>query len=331
MDKQVIIAALQPLGATDRVIYPFRNDPERRNNHFRRYNLGACSYDAAYCRRYGDGYLRYLEGWIRRTAGKGIQFLLLPEMALEPGVMAAPGPGVAANPTMIADALELYAWSEALFLARVAPICRETGLYLGVSLPGVRDGRLYNYGYIIDGRGEVILRYEKVHLAPGAEEDFFTAGSSYPVADTPIGRYAFNICYDIQFPEAAACCEEAGAEILLHPSNGYTLPDEDADMGRNRLRVRASDHYMAVVFSSFAPGRRNHLGHSQVIAQNGHLLAELRGKSAGLAVGVIEVGRKRVWPGDTPDAPHRREFVRRRRRPDTYAALVTAPAQSTCP
>ncbi len=322
MSKQVTIAALQPLGATDRVIYPFRNDPERRNNHFRRYNLGARTYDVDYCRAYGAEYLRYLERWIRRAAGQGIQFLLLPEMALEPGVMAAPGPGVAPNPMMIADALALYAWSEALFLSRVGALCRETGLYLGVSLPGVRDGRLYNYGYILDGRGDVILRYEKVHLAPGAEEDYFTAGSTYPVADTPLGRYAFNICYDIQFPEAAACCEEAGAEILLHPSNGYTLPDEDPDMGQHRLRVRASDHFMAVIFSSFAPGRRNHLGHSQVIAQHGHVLAELRGKRAGLAVGVIEIDRKRCWPADAPDAPDRRQFVRQRRRPATYSALT---------
>ncbi|HOF87991.1 MAG TPA: carbon-nitrogen hydrolase family protein [Armatimonadota bacterium] len=329
MGRLVTIAALQPLGATDRVVYRHRHDPAARNRHFLRYNIGASTYDEAYCRAYGEEYLRYLEGWIARAAARGVQFLLLPEVAFEPGVLAAPGEGVPPNPTMMEDAVRLYTWSEARFLERVGALCRATGLYVGVSLPDARDGRLYNYGLILDDRGAVILRYAKVHLAPGPEEDYFTAGTAYPVCATPLGRYAFNICYDIQFPEAAACCEEAGAEILLHPSNGYTLPDEERDMGQNRLRVRASDHHCAVVFSSYAPGRRHALGHSQVIARNGTVLAELRGKSAGLAVGVIEIDCKRQWPGDGPDAPDRRQFVRRRRRPETYGALVRRTDRST--
>ena len=321
MGQTITLGALQPLHAVERVVRRTRNDAAGRHAHFMRYNIKAATYDEEYCHRYAEEYLRYLDGWLRRAAARGVDFLLLPEFVFEAGVIAAPLPEIGDNSQVIADALRLYSWAEALFIEQIGLITRDTGMMVGASIPSAREGWLFNAGIILD-RGAVLFRYEKVHLAPGDEEDHFTAGNDYPVAETRLGRFAFNICYDIQFPEAFACCAANGAEVVLHPSMGYTLPDEDEYMGRNRLRVRASDHYCAVVYSSFAPASSWYPGHSQVIAQNGTVLDELPGRHPGLASGQVEIGRKRSWPGDAPDAPDRKYYVRQRRRPGSYGALV---------
>jgi len=321
MPKIVALAALQPLSAVDRVAFRTRNDPQARQAHFMQYNIKASTYNEDYCRRYGEEYFRYLEGWLLRAAERGVEFLLLPELAFDPGVISAPVPEIPVNPHFFADALRLYRWAEDYFLTQLARITDQTGMMIGASISSVRDERLYNAGIIVDG-GAPIFRYEKVHLAPSEEEDYFTAGETFPVAETRLGRFGYNICYDIQFPEAFACCAAAGAEVVLHPSLGYTLPDEDPDMGCNRLRVRASDHYCAVIYSSFAQDRGWRPGYSRVIAQNGSVLAALSARKSGIAIGQVEIGRKRRWPSDSADAPDRKQFVRQRRRPTTYGPLT---------
>jgi 5-aminopentanamidase len=80
------------------------------------------------------------------------------------------------------------------------------------------DGQLYNSAVIVDRSGLRAV-YRKVHLWD-AEADFFVPGDQPPpVVDTPYGRVATMICYDVEFPEWVRRPALAGAELLAVPTN----------------------------------------------------------------------------------------------------------------
>ncbi|MCX5661619.1 MAG: carbon-nitrogen hydrolase family protein [Planctomycetota bacterium] len=321
----VTLAAAQIWSSKTRAFRQRKADPERVQEHFRKYNLGAATYDAEYARAYGMEYLNYLTEQVDAAATRGIDLLLFPEFCLTPAVIADPLPGIARNKSAIADAVELYTWSGKLFTDWLCASAKRTGMFLGASSFTVRRGKIFNTGLLADDRGHLALSYDKVHM-PQGEIDYAEPGKTYPVADTRLGRIGFSICYDVQFPEHHACLAEAGAEIVLHPSGGYTLPDENPDMGQQRLRVRASDHHCAIVYACFAPESDWEPRESSVISRSGKVEACIRGKKAGFAVAKVSVGGKRSWPGDKPDAPDREAIRRSLRRPTTYRPLLTKSA-----
>ena len=320
MNTSVKLAAAQLWSAKARVARRRRN-PVRRNEHFLKYNIGASTYDETYARAYGEEYLGYLEQWVRKAADRDADLLLLPEFCFTPGVLAEPSEGVKPNPHAKADAVRLYTWSGRLFTGWLCRQAKTTGMLLAAASYTVRTGRIYNTGLLADERGRLALRYEKVHL-PYDEKVSVAAGRDYTVADTRLGRVGFSICYDIQFPEHQACLAAHGVELVLHPSGGYTGPDESPDMGQNRLRVRASDHSCAMVYACFAPESEWEPRESCVIAPNGDVMACVHGQKAGLAVGAVTVGPKRSRPAATPGMPDFRAIRRTLRRPKTYRPLL---------
>lgn len=321
-----VLAAAQFWSAKTRVARRLLSDPVKRNEHFKKYNIGSSTYDADYARSYGEEYLTYLTARVEDAASRGVDLLLLPEFCFTPGVIASPMQGIAPNANAHADAVNLYSWSGDVFQRWMLAAAKRTGMLIGATCLNVRGGRIYNTGMLADERGRMALRYDKIQL-PQDEREHVTAGNDYTLAKTRVGVVGFSICYDIQFPEHQACLAARGVQIVLHPSAGYTLPDEKPDMGQQRLRVRASDSCCAIVYSCFAPENDWEPRESAVIGPNGDVLACVRGKRAGFAIASVEVGAKRRWPGDKPDAPDREAIRRAMRRPDTYTPLIKRSAK----
>jgi predicted amidohydrolase len=94
-----------------------------------------------------------------------------------------------------------------------------------------RDGgHFYNTAAVID-RGQVTGRYRKTFLTAG--ESIFTPGGDYPVFDHQGVRFGINICYDMQFPEAAAGVAANGARVLLVPAQNM-MPHDKASYWEHR-------------------------------------------------------------------------------------------------
>ena len=70
--RSVRLAAAQPFSAKARVVRRLRGDPEARNLHFLRYNIGAATYAPAYARRSREEYLPYLDRWVAKPADGGV-------------------------------------------------------------------------------------------------------------------------------------------------------------------------------------------------------------------------------------------------------------------
>jgi predicted amidohydrolase/GNAT superfamily N-acetyltransferase len=95
------------------------------------------------------------------------------------------------------------------------------------SMPEMKDGKLYNVGYLCkrDGTKE---RYEKLHVTPDEAKVWgMQGGTQLKTFDTDCGKIGILICYDSEFPELSRLLADDGMDILFVPfltdtQNGYS-------------------------------------------------------------------------------------------------------------
>ncbi|WP_419785904.1 GNAT family N-acetyltransferase [Pseudodesulfovibrio sp.] len=109
---------------------------------------------------------------------------------------------------------------------------------IGGSHPILRDGKLYNVAHLFTPSGNVYTQ-DKLHITPGEREAWgINPGEGLTVFQTPLGRIAIQVCYDIEFPETARLLSLAGAEVIFVPFS--------TDEKRAYMRVRATAQARAI-------------------------------------------------------------------------------------
>lgn len=109
---------------------------------------------------------------------------------------------------------------------------------IGGSHPTIRDGQLLNTAYLFTPQGGVFTQ-DKIHLTRWEKEKWKgDPGHHVRVFETPHGRIAILICYDIEFPELSRKVCEMGADIIFVPSC--------TDDRQGFLRVRYCCHARAI-------------------------------------------------------------------------------------
>lgn len=117
------------------------------------------------------------------------------------------------------------------------------------SMPEVRNGVLYNAGYLCKRDGS-IERYEKLHVTPDEAKVWgMQGGNQLKSFDTDCGKIGILICYDSEFPELSRILADEGMDILFVPfltdtQNGYSRV-------RNCSQARAIENecYVAIAGS----------------------------------------------------------------------------------
>jgi predicted amidohydrolase len=123
------------------------------------------------------------------------------------------------------DTTDLYAAVRNLsdyterYIALFCELAARWGVHIiGGSHPTITDGRLMNTAYLFTPEGKVFTQ-DKIHLTRWEKEKWKgDPGHDLRVFDTPHGRIAILICYDIEFPELARKVCEQGADIIFVPS-----------------------------------------------------------------------------------------------------------------
>jgi apolipoprotein N-acyltransferase len=117
---------------------------------------------------------------------------------------------------------------EVALIQRAAALAKQEGIYLdlglAVDLTNVRDGApaAKDESVLIDPTGKVLWTYEKTHLVPFLEVGQVVPGDGkIPVADSPFGRLANVICFDLDFPGMIRQAAHAGADLMLAPANDW--------------------------------------------------------------------------------------------------------------
>ena len=180
--------------------------------------------------------------------------------------------------------------------------------------------RFFNVGFVIDPKGEVILKHYKVSPLFPVEHsvcphDIFdwwiekygaTLDAFWPVVDTEIGRLGIMMANEGSYPENARALALNGAEVVYRAS--YPHPATGNDMFEIQSRARALDNNMYVV----APNMGTYYidadsdtpidtfgGHSMIIDYRGRIVGkqEYGGVSTYLA-GVIDIEALRFHRGN---------------------------------
>ena len=211
---------------------------------------------------------------IRAAAADGARFIATPEMTNILDIR----PGQARRKvTVEAEDVCLRALRD---LARELEVTLLIGS-LAVALPD--DQRFANRSYLIDPQGEILARYDKIHmfdveLGDGQsyrESKAYRAGRTASVVSTPIGQVGMTICYDVRFPHLYRALGQAGAQLITIPA-AFTRVTGAAHW-HVLVRARAIETGCFVL----APAQggqhedgRETFGHSLIVSPWGEILAE---------------------------------------------------------
>jgi predicted amidohydrolase len=185
-----------------------------------------------------------------------------------------------------AHALEVRSDAFRAVLARLTTI--RPMLVLGMI---ERDAdMLYNTAVVITG-GRLVGRYRKTFLTGG--ESVFTPGNDVPIFDCAGVRFGINICYDTQFPQAAAAAASAGARLLLVPAQNM-MPRAKALLWQDRhneirgCRARETGMWLA---SADVTGERDHtrigLGPTGLLSPAGDVVVQVPTGDVGMVTADI--------------------------------------------
>lgn len=180
------------------------------------------------------------------------------------------------------------------------------------------NGKLVNRGFIIDDKGGIRARYDKIHLfdvdLPSGESwresAMYQAGKdAIIVSETPVGRLGLTICYDLRFPELFQRLSDAGADLVAVPA-AFTVPTGRAHW-EVLLRARAIEAELFVVAAAQAghheDGRVTY-GHSLVADPWGELILEM-GSEPGMRIVDLDLDRIGQVRARIPVHQHRRAIA----------------------
>ncbi|WP_248748901.1 carbon-nitrogen hydrolase family protein [Pseudomonas sp. MWU15-20650] len=177
---------------------------------------------------------------------------------------------------------------------------------------------------LIDDRGEVVARYDKLHLfdvdvadARGRyrESDDYAFGNHVVVADTPVGRLGLTVCYDLRFPELYSELRAAGAELITAPS-AFTAVTGAAhwDVLIRARAIETQCYLLAAAQGGVHPGPRETFGHAAIVDPWGRVLKQ---QDSGEAVLLAErdSSEQASIRARMPVVNHRRFFSQGAQRP----------------
>ena len=215
-------------------------------------------------------------------------------------------------------------------LAAVRKAAKSAGIWVHLGSLAIRakSGKLANRGFLIDDKGAVRARYDKIHLfdvdlatESWRESALYAPGDKAVVAETPIGKLGLSVCYDLRFPDLYRTLTDSGAEILAIPA-AFTVPTGLAHW-HVLMRARAIEAGVFVVAAAQS-GRhedgRETYGHSLVVGPWGEILLDM-GEGEGVGFADIDLVRISEVRSILPAIRHRRPIP-----PVETETAVEAPA-----
>ncbi|WP_171230288.1 carbon-nitrogen hydrolase family protein [Ruegeria sp. HKCCA4008] len=247
------------------------------------------------------------------AAGHGARFILTPEVT-----------NCVSNSTTRQNEV-LQHEEDDITLAGLRDQAARLGVWVLIGSLGIKthdaDGRFANRSFMINPQGQIVARYDKIHMfdVQVTETETFRESKNYRpgekavIAETDFGKVGLTICYDIRFPYLHAALAQAGARILTVPA--AFSPVTGAAHWESLLRARAIETgcwVLAPAQTGEHPSKRGKTrfthGHSMVVDPWGKVLIDA-GTDPGIHIfdlddSSVTEARRRV-----PSLTHTRSFT----------------------
>ncbi len=219
-------------------------------------------------------------------------------------------------------AKHLHFESDDPVLAAVREAAARAGLWVHLGSLALLDAdgdRLVNRGFVIDDRGEIRARYDKIHLCDvdlptgesWRESAAYRPGEGAAVVETPAGMLGLSICYDLRFADLFTALTNNGATALAIPA-AFTVPTGEAHW-HVLMRARAIEAGAFVVAAAqcgaHEDGRVTY-GHSLVVDPWGEVLLDMGDRSDALGFAELDLAQVDEVRGRLPTLFHRRPIPR---------------------
>lgn len=225
---------------------------------------------------------------VEEAVAQGAQLLVLPEYF--PIISAADADRVRASETFGHGPIQSW----------LAETAQRHGIWLvagSIPLAASSTEKMRNASLVYNPAGECVQRYDKVHLFGFRKGDecydeasFIEAGDRVAAVDTPFGRIALSICYDLRFPELYRAL--APVDLILVPA-AFTETTGRAHW-EILLRARAIENqcYLLAVGQggTHESGRMTH-GNSMIVDPWGEILDR---KLKGPGVVIADLDHQRI-------------------------------------
>ncbi len=188
---------------------------------------------------------------------------------------------------------------------------------VGGTIPLQSDeaGKVYSSCLLTNPQGEVVSRYDKIHLfdvtiesnnESYTESETISSGREIVVVDTPFGRLGLAVCYDLRFPELFRAMIEQKMDICALPSAFTSLTGKVH--WEPLLRARAIENLCFMIAADqggyHVGGRETH-GDSMIIDPWGQILNRLP-HGAGVVVANIDLEKSEHTRKMFPALEHKR-------------------------
>ena len=254
-----------------------------------------------------------LLGFLGRAAENGAQIALTPEVTN----------CVSASRTHQNAILQTE--SEDLTLAAVREFAAASKIWVQVGSLALKtddpDGRFANRSFLISPSGEIVAKYDKIHMfdVQVSETETYRESAGYRpgtesiLAQTPLGNIGMTICYDVRFPDLYRRLAKAGAEILTVPSAFSAVTGKSH--WETLLRARAIEngcYVLAAAQTGTHPcsrgKQRQTYGHSLVVDPWGRVILDA-GTEPGVHFVDLDLSNVTKARGRVPSLKHDRDYI----------------------
>lgn len=163
--------------------------------------------------------------------------------------------------------------------AQLAAIAADVDAFLAVGVIESDGDQVYDSLALFSPTDGLLASYRKVHLFAG-EKAVFAVGDEPCVVDTPFGRVALTICYDLMFPEYIRGLVLDGARLIINGTDWITdaWQSEQGWSGENvraLCQTRGLENGVHVVMADRTGEEAGFtsLGHSTISSPTGAVLA----------------------------------------------------------
>ncbi len=210
-----------------------------------------------------------------------------------------------------------YSEADDIGLAAFGAKAREHGVTILVGSQLIlEDDKIFNRSFLVDATGEILARYNKLHMfdielkngESYRESDAIAPGEKAVIVETTWGKLGLSVCYDLRFAALYRTLAQAEAEFITIPA-AFTQTTGQAHW-HILVRARAIETGAFII----APNQCGHhcdkrysYGHSLIVDPWGEILAD-GGTEPGVIYADIDLEQVQKVRSRIPSLKNERPF-----------------------